>query len=175
MAFPMNADHIAPQEGGFEPQRQNHFDVEFYGVPGIDELSLSIATANMPGTSNDPITIPFRNEERHVAGPARVDDFAISFRDYVDAQVHNAIMTWRLLVFEPASARVGRAATYKRRGKVFLFGPDGEVERSWDLIGVWPTNDPPLAFDSASGDQLLLDVTFKVDKVIPSPENYIGL
>ena len=111
MSFPVNADHIAPQDGGFEPQRQNLYDVEFYGVPGIGELSLSIANANLPGTSNDAIEIPFRNETRYVAGAARVDDFAISFRDYVDAQTHQAIMTWRRLVYDPANFVWGEKIT----------------------------------------------------------------
>lgn len=173
MSFPVNADHIAPQDGGFEPQRQNLYDVEFYGVPGIGELSLSLTSANLPGTSNDAIEIPFRNEVRFVAGSARVDDFAISFRDYVDQQTHQAIMTWRRLVYDPATGRIGRAATYKRRGKVFMFGPSGESERSWSLIGVWPMNDPPLAFDSGSAEQVLLEVTFKIDKVLPDPMLYI--
>jgi len=171
-AFPVNADHIAPQDGGFEPQRQNLYDVEFYGVPGIGELSLSLASANLPGTTNDAIEIPFRNEVRYVAGAARVDDFAISFRDYTDALTHQAIMTWRRLVYDPATGRIGRAASYKRRGKVIMFGPDGENERSWSLIGIWPMNDPPMSFDSGSQDQIMLEVTFKVDKVIPDPMFY---
>jgi hypothetical protein len=137
-------------------------------------LSLSLTTANLPGGTNDAVEIPFRNEVRFVAGQARFDDFTISFRDYVDQQVHQAILTWRRLVYDPVSGRIGRAATYKRRGKLFMFGPDGEDERGFSLIGVWPMNDPPLSFDSGTTDQLLLEVTFKIDKVIPDVGNYIS-
>jgi len=151
MAYPMNADFIAPQAGGFEPQRQNHFDVEFQNIS--TDMSFAISTFTLPGISNDPITIPFRNEERKVAGPARVDEASLSIRDYVDAQVHNAFMSWRRLVFDPTTGIVGRAANYKRQGSLFVFGPDGEIERSWTLVGCWPSHDPPLSLDSGSGQQ----------------------
>lgn len=174
MGFVVNADHIAPQDGGYEPLRVNCFEIEFYGVPGIETLSLAISTANFPGNSNEPIEIPFRNQVRKVAGAARVEEFAISFRDYVDAQIHQAIMTWRRLVYDPATGRIGRAAVYKRAGAAFLFGPEGETERSWSLVGAWPQNDPPLALDSGSSEQLLLEVTFQLDNVIPDAINYLS-
>ena len=173
MAFVVNADHIAAQDGGFEPQRQNLYEVEFYGVPGIEQLSLSITTTNLPGSSNDPISIPFRNEDRKVAGQATFDDLTIEFRDYVDQQVYAAILSWRRLVYDPASGRIGLASQYKRRGKCFLYGPDGESEKSWTIVGAWPTNDPPLALDSGSSEQLLLEVNFSIDKLIPDEMLYL--
>jgi hypothetical protein len=133
-----------------------------------------VATCPIPQTSNEPLEIPFRNEKRFVAGAATVEDMSISFRDYVDQRTHQAILTWRRLVYDPTSGRVGRAATYKRRGAVFVFGPDGESLKSWQLIGVWPQNDPAVQLDSGSSEQVMLEVTFKVDKVIPNAMNYIS-
>jgi hypothetical protein len=172
-AYPMNADHIAAQDGGFEPQRVNSYAVEFYGVPGVETLSLAIATATLPSMGNEPVEIPFRNEKRFFAGQVTVEDFPISFRDYVDAPIHAAVLTWRRLVYDPATGRVGRAAEYKKRGKLLLLSPDGEMQRTWTLVGVWPQNDPPMNLDSGSSEQLMLEVTFKVDKLIPGVENYI--
>ena len=166
MAITLNANHIAPQDGGYEPQRKNLFNVEFYGIPGVEQLSLSIANATLPGITNEQISIKFRNEERFVAGAATVGDLRISFNDYVDQQTHAAILTWRKLVYDEITGTIGKAALYKKTGKLFMYGPDGEVSKAWPFIGVWPISDPEIALDSGDSGVVQLEVTFKVDKIL---------
>ena len=163
----LSASHIAAAQGGFEPQRPNNFIVRITPPGGDAEvIELTIFSCPFPADATEVMRIPYINEERKVAGKTTIqgDGMELVMTDYVDQQVLQTMRQWRRMVFDPRSGRTGLAANYKVEGQLLLFGPEGSMERSWTLIGVWPS-----ALNSGEGsmeratDANRITVTLQVD------------
>lgn len=164
---PQAADHLAGEAGTFEPQRQNNFSIEIaLGAADKDLIVMGLQAAPLPNESNDEIEIQYQNEKRYVAGQYTVDSTTLTVRDFVDQDTRGAIMRWRKQVYDPATGQVGLAKNYKKRANIVMTAPDGSEQRVCKLIGVWPqaVSGGNLSHDGA--DNVIIEVTLKVDKVI---------
>jgi len=175
----MTADHIGAAGGGFEPQRANNFMLELT-PPGGDGriIQQSLSEFPFPKEASEEIAIPYINEIRKVAGRTTYEDLDLVLNDYVDQDTAAQIEGWRRLVYVPEagaagpaapgggeSGSVGWAKDYKVDGSLILFGPDGTVERTWTLVGVWPK-----AFNMGSGsmegsERVKITCTLAIDKM----------
>ena len=68
---------------------------------------------------------------------------------------------WRRQVYNPQTGKVGWARAYKRNGVIHQYGPNGECNRTWELIGIWPTSLElgELSYDSADKKQLTMNLS----------------
>lgn len=165
----MTSAHIAPQGGGFEPQRTNNFEIQLYGVPGQDLIVLSTASFAQAASKNQAITLGYLNDNTKVAGAASHDDASLTVRDFVDAQTYASLMAWRKLVYDPDNGNIGFASSYKKQGHVILLAPDGSVERKFKLVGVWPTEvkGGQLQMSEGGGGGVhMVTVNLSIDKII---------
>jgi hypothetical protein len=170
----MNADHIAAENGGYEPQRANNGMLYFYGVTGGErELPLAVQTFPLPKETTNVLEAGHLNETRKYAGKTTFEDLTVVFRDYVDEPVARALAAWRRLVYNPATGLMGLAREYKRRGSAMLFGPNGQYDREYKLIGCWPSAFDPGDMDHESDEQVLINITITIDKAIPG-EGVVG-
>lgn len=162
--MPMNAAHLAPQGGGFDPQRAFDFEIELYGVPGQELIKLSVDSTTLPATSNEIITVHFMGEERKVPGKAKVSNGSIVVKDFVTEDVFSTLQQWRDLVYDNESGNINLAPVYKRKGAVFLIGPDGARRREYTLDGVWPSQVQGGALSYAQSQAFTLTLTLVVDR-----------
>lgn len=170
MPFP-NADHIAAQNGAFEPQLSNRFLMEIYGLASgdLDVIVLALNNLTPPVISVEPTTIPFGNEERKVAGRATFDDITLNLKDFVDAPVRDAMHRWFEQVYDPNTGLMGYARDYKKEGSIIMTGPDGESQRVYNLIGIFPTSLNPGSFDMGGAENIEIDMSISIDKMIYVP------
>ena len=167
MPVRVDASHIAGAHGAFEPQRKNNFTVIFTGTDG-SVMQKALQSFPFPRESNPAITVPFGNEERKVAGRATFDDVTLVLKDFADQPVMRALLDWRKQVYDPTTGKIGWARDYKRDGQLILSGPDGTVERKWDLKGMWPSANEAGGGDMGDNSQNMISVTLSIDKAIPS-------
>lgn len=167
MAGRMSASHLAPQGGGFEPQRKHNFEVQLFGVPGQDIIKLVVESFQPPEPNNDPIELPHMNNVVKVAGQGKFSDSEMTVKDMVDAPVFASLLQWKKMVQDPDTDSIGFASSYKKQGRVVLIAPDGSVERAYKIKGVWPK--------TVRGDQLahnspgyyIINVTLIIDSAVP--------
>lgn len=166
----VNAEHIAAQAAGFEPQRQSNWEFEVELGSGDDKeiIRLSAISFALPNENNDPLELPYGNEKVYAAGKANFDASALVLRDYVDQETRNAILRWRRLVYDPETGAVGLARDYKKRASIVLKGPDGSTvyDREVELIGCWPQAVTAGTLDYSAGDPVQIEVTIQYDKAI---------
>jgi len=165
----MSASHIAAAQGGFEPQRPNNFMVELTPPGGSrDVIELSVFSCPFPADATEVVRIPYINEERKVAGKTTMqgDGMELVLMDYVDQQVLQTLRKWRRMVFDPHTGRTGLAKGYKVDAHLILFGPEGSLERRWQLFGVWPSalNTGEGSMERAT-DANKITVTLQVDLI----------
>lgn len=167
----VSADHLVKggDSGGFEPQRQNHFTFEIVlnDKQQQELVSLAVDSAFEPQEENEAGELHFWNEKRFFAGKFNWANSPspLNLKDFVDQPVRDAILEWRRLVHDPETGRGGLARDYKKEAKVKLYAPDGSLERSWTLKGVWPQavswNSDGL--DYSAGEYVKIEVTLQYD------------
>jgi len=155
-----------------EPQRTNNALLFIDGLPGglgaDKQLTLSLVSFPIPKFTVAPIEVPFLNEKRKFAGNPVYDDLSVVYKDWVDKDTHKILNAWRYLVHNPETGQTGRARDYKKSGHVSLYSPDGEIERQYALIGVWPSAMDPGEIDMGGEDTVNITMTLTIDKAIPS-------
>src|SRR5262245_14527595 len=169
------ATNLASVGTGFEPQRAHNFAVEFSGIPGpgdSDLLTLSIETATLPRCTNEPVTLPYGNEEVFVAGRARWEQGSMTLRDWIDRPVAQTLLNWRNIVYNPFTGSIGLATNYKKQASIVLFGPNSQegtptYERVWKLVGVWPMDVSLASLDMSRNDIVHITVVLRYDKAFP--------
>jgi hypothetical protein len=161
--MPIHAHHIAPQAGGFEPQRTFDFALEIYGFPGAETLELALSSGFAPHSSSGITVIPWFGDNRKVAGRSNFPQGSINYRDYVDAPIASILEAWRLLVYDPVTGRVGLARDYKKEAAVILMDPAGGSLRAYSLAGVWPSALSSSALSYNAEGQREITVTLQYD------------
>ena len=163
----MGAAHLAPQGGGYEPQRKYDFELELYGVPGQEVIKLSCESFDPPAATNDPIELGYLNEVVKVAGQAKWSTGAVVVRDMVDQPVFSSIMQWKKQVHDPETGNTGLASTYKKQGELVLIGPDGSAEKRYKMLGIWPQEVKAEQVSNMDSNLFKINITLSCDKAIP--------
>jgi hypothetical protein len=166
----MGAGWLAAQDAGHEPQRQSNFEVHFYGLPndaGVETLPMAIDTASLPNVTFGELEINHLNERAYIAGGITVETIPLVCKDFVNTDIMDIVDSWRLLVHNPANGRMGLARDYKKRGAIFLYGPDGGHERKFELRGCWPqaVNYGGTLDQSAKDAMNTIEVTIRYDMI----------
>lgn len=162
----ITANHIAPQGGGFEPQRANNFYVELYGVPGADKIKLAVATAFVPEWNNDVILVHYQGEERKVAGKAKFGAGNVTVVDMIDENIYKSVADWKKLVHDPETGKIGRATLYKKQAALILNGPDDTAYRTWKIDGIWPSQVTGSQLNYANSAYFTVNMTLQFDRAI---------
>ena len=113
------------------------------------------------------IEVNYLNEKRKFAGIASFDDLSVIFVDYVDKETAAILQRWFAQTYNADTGQVGMAKDYKKEGKVIQYSPDGQIEREYDIQGMWISAIDPGDADMASEDVLRVTCTFTIDKAIP--------
>jgi len=165
----LGAKHIANPGGGFEPQRGHNFEL-LITVPGGDAeiLLKSVETSLGISHNSEPLALPYMNETVYIAGRPMYAPGAVVYRDMVNMGVYGMIENWYNRVYNPITSEIGYAVDYKSMATLLMTDVKGVIQRTWDMIGIWPqdiSQEPPSYMNS---DIMRLNVTFQYDKAIPN-------
>ncbi len=158
----ITAQHLAPQGGGFEPQRAFDFEVVLVGVPNAENVRLAVEQMFVPSMQNNTINIAYMGEDRKVAGRASAQGGSLVVKDFVDEGIAQALESWRKLVYNAETGAIGWARDYKKQAFLRLLAPDGTSPRTYKLEGVWPSNltASNLSYSQSGVVQLTLALVF---------------
>ena len=133
----LGASHLASE--GWEVQRTNNFELTVSGVGETNRLlTLSVDSAFLPDENNEEIQLHYGNTLIKVAGKYNVQSGTIAVKDIIQQDVERMIEEWRSTVFNKETDAVGLAFNYKKQGRIVQYAPDGTMERTWKLEGLWP-------------------------------------
>jgi len=164
----IHADFIAAAAGGFEPQRVNNYTLRLVPPGGDNKLfQQSLRAFPFPKRETAIGRIPFVNEERKFPLKTTFPECDLVVEDYVDKGVAKMFEDWYTRVFDPNTGKVGLCSAIKVNGDLVLYGPDGTKERTWRLIGVWPSKLNLGDGDYDRADVNRITVTLTIDLVIP--------
>lgn len=168
MAETLGASHLATEN--WEVQRQNNFEISIADVGGRT-LTLSVESGFLPAESNEIIELNFGNSKVKVAGIANFEDGTLVLKDVIEKDTEQIIVDWRKQVYDPETDKVGLAVNYKKQARVIQWAPDGSMERTWKIIGAWPSTVNYGTLDYTASDKKTIEVTITYDKAIRVPGN----
>lgn len=136
---------------GFEPQRNNNFEVQITGLNSLKSvdkgkslasnagelITLSVATYSAPQINISPITVSYGNNKVKFAGTPEFPDSSIVLNDYIGINVERILSAWQRLVYDPKTQAIGNAADYKKMAYLLEYDPSGKQCRQWELHGCW--------------------------------------
>lgn len=159
----LGASHLASE--GWEVQRQNNFEISIAGVGGRT-LTLAVESGFLPAESNEIIELNYGNSKVKVAGIATFEDGTLTLKDAISQDIEGIVRDWRSQVYDPETDRVGLAVNYKKQGRVIQYAPDGSMERTWKIIGAWPSNVNYGTLDYTASDKKTIELTITYDKAV---------
>jgi len=170
-----DARHLSDQRD-YELQRQNHFEVKFISNDYItfpDDFKLAVQSFPAPNEEQEAVEVEYGNTSVNYAGTVSWGDGTITLRDFVGKRIKDTVRKWRKLAFDYETGMIGHAETYKCKGIVTEYSPDGTVTAKWDLIGCWAQSVDFGTLEHGSADNLDIEVTVQYDMAIPKdPERY---
>lgn len=185
----VSIDHMI-QDRAFEPQRtaNSYLDIDLSDVvsdihgrelrPITDTnltdysvntmLRLALESHGMPNQSSELITIRKGNEAIKFAGGVTYDDIDVVVTDFIGADVENLISAWDAKRYNPVTGMMFPAVNYKRRGTIVQYSPDGEITRTWTLLGCWLNSVKYGDYNrSEAASERKISFTIHIDKAYP--------
>lgn len=168
MADVLGASFLASP--GWEIQRTHNFELTIAGVGDSERLlTLSVVNCTLPNDSNEAITVNYGNSSVKVAGAYAVGGSGtLTVNDFIEKDMEALIESWRSTVYNKATDAVGFASDYKKQGRITLYAPDGTIERTWIIEGLWPSAVDYGTLDYTSPGLKQIAITFEYDKAIIS-------
>lgn len=170
----LGASHLASD--GYEVQRTNNFEVVISGIGELTgnvndtrTVTLSLESGFLPAEQSSDQELHYANTLVHVAGTTTYSGGSIVVKDIISEKedMEQIIINWRKSVYDPDTDKVGLAFNYKKDARVIQYAPDGSMERTWKLIGVFPIAVNYGTLDYSSGGAIkTIEVTLSYDKAI---------
>jgi hypothetical protein len=158
----------------FEPIRTNNAVLRITGLNTLLGLSsaesavtLSLAGFSLPKNETSPVMVPYLNEVRKFAGQTVFDDMSVSFHDYVDRAIAQAMWAWRYKIHDPRTGLRGIKTTYAANAEIEHFAPDGGLSRFYTVQGIWPMSLDMGDIEMGADEPVRIQVRFCCDKVYP--------
>ena len=146
----------------FEPKRKNRWILM---IEGIDAYLLK--SADRPTVTTEPITLPFINSYRKLAGKTTFSSMNVTLYDPIAPSGAQQVMEWIRTCYESVSGRAGYADFYKRDIQIKLLDPVGTVVELWDIKGAFvnSANFGDLSYDGAA-DAQEIQLTIEFDNCV---------
>lgn len=165
----LNAQHLAPAKGFFEPQRTYNWSLEIALDDAGDQVLITQGLESFPGPDLDlgEIEIPYGNEVRYVAARARFAESTLMVRDFVDIGVANALIKWQRLCYNVDSGSMGLARDYKKMADLVMVAPNQTIARAYKLVGIWPRRFRHGDFSMETQDKVRIECVLRYDRAVP--------
>lgn len=168
MAFNINDIRAQMQYGGARPSL---FQVTLTNpINGIADLKapFMIRATSLPQWTLGVAPVSYFGREIKLAGSRKIESWNVTVYNDEDYLVRNAIEQWSNAInsLEGNLNTTGSAAplNYKSQAIVTHYGKTGDIIRTYQFNGIWPSSVAGMELNWENGDEIqTFDVTFEVD------------
>ena len=132
-----------------------------YGSANPELLqSFMIKSASLPGSTINMVEVPFRGRTLKVSGDRTYEDYTVTVVNDNNFAVRNAMERWHDAISGNVSNVSGRGLdsarfdTYTANIDVQQLGRDGQVIKTYRMLGAWPTTIDAIDVSYESGDTI---------------------
>lgn len=178
----------------FEPQRTNNFELQILGLeqltPYVDKvagkgsantnigtynepndrmsrMALSVKTFDPPNFTVDALTVAYGNNKVKYAGTPNFGSSSLTVNDFIGVGTIEILSAWQRAVYDVETETIGLSSEYKLTAYLYEYAPNGDLHRSWQLAGLWPSSVTYGQF-SQDGGMREVSATLEYDYCMPS-------
>jgi hypothetical protein len=163
--MPFNVSEFRAQMQG-DGARPNLFEVSLpfptTAVPGSAnaqrKLTFMARTTSLPGSTLGTTSLQYFGREIKLVGNRTFADWTITIINDEDFVVRTALEAWMNAIsshaFNRRNSVLQSATSYTVDGKVTQYGKAGDVLRTYNMIGCFPTDLSPIDLDWSSNDTI---------------------
>ena len=142
------------------------------------KLPFVCRAASLPGMLVSPIRVPYYGRFIKVAGDRDFDDWTITIMNDEDFMLRDTFETWSNWI-NTLESNVRQAAypteNYKADFTVNQFDKEGEIIRSYNLVGAWPQRITAIDLDWEAQNQIeVFQVVLSYDYWLPNAAGATG-
>lgn len=143
----LGASHLASD--GYDVQRTNNFEFVISGLGSLTgnandarSITLAVDGAFLPSEDSSVQELAYSNTSVKVAGTTTYGSGTLVLKDLISAggDIEKILVKWRKAVYDPDTDKVGLAFNYKIDARIVQYAPDGTMERTWKLLGCFPSS-----------------------------------
>ena len=146
----------------FEPKVQNRF-LMYMDTDGIEIPSYMVKNVKAPSFTDSVVKLDHINSYRKIRGKREWQDMTMTLYDPITPSGAQAVMEWARLSYESVTGRAGYSDFYKKRLRLEILGPVGDVVGEWEIHGAFVTNADFGQFDWSSDEVVDLNITIAMD------------
>ena len=116
-----------------------------------DKVPFLVKAANLPASNITPVEVPFRGRILKVAGERTFDTWTVTVLNDTDFKIRTAMEQWMNGISRLANGSGEVNPTdYTKDAMVKQLGRNGDILRSYNFVGLFPTNisEVPLSMDT---------------------------
>lgn len=162
----------------FEAMRKNKYAVQFDEIPGSSStggsfkegLTVACHTATSPQMTISETEIHRINDRSYLPTKAEFQTIEIGFYEYIqdsgaatNPSAGNVLWNWQKEVYDPTTGVMNSKKSISANMLIIQFDGAGNVVRTWNLYGAWPTTVKFDDFDASSADVQSVTATFRYD------------
>lgn len=129
-------------------------------------LSFNAQAVAVPTVVIETIVIPHLNQDVKVAGRPQLGEMSVTLLNSYEMQAIRVIEAWHRLIYKPSTEELNFAANYKTNGTLFVYKPNFDIFKRYDIKGCWPSSVGDKDYDWSANESVLRTIVFQVDKVL---------
>lgn len=133
-----------------------------FGSLGTESTKYLVTASSLPGSTIEPIDIPWQGNLLPLATTHTYDDWNITFRCDAQALVRKDFLNWHTGIHDSKTNVHGAPSAYMRDQEVWQLNTNGDPILKMKLVGAWPTQITEMTMDYTAKDVATFDVTFKM-------------
>jgi len=150
--------------------RPTLFSIEINDVPsgtdlggGMDKIKFMCRASNLPPAIVDSVPVGYFGRDIKVSGDATYPDWNVSVINDEDFAVRDLMERWSRYMNSPVE-NLRQDINYKMSAVITQYGKDGNELRSYEMVGIFPTNVGTIELSWDNKNQIeTFDVTFAYD------------
>lgn len=128
-----------------------------------DNFTYLVKSTKLPSTTLEEMEANWQGNKYKLATTPTYDDFSITFNIDPESAVHEKISKWSNYINDPRTNMHGDPNTtnsYFSEIKLKHLNPQGEVKKTYTLVGAWPKVVGEVTLDYSTKEIASFDVTF---------------
>ena len=163
MAFNFNVQDFRTSLA-FDGARPSLFNITMSCPPSVaignvnEQITFKARAASLPGDSVSSIVVNYFGREIKVAGTRTFPDWSITVINDEDFLIRNTFERWMSSINSHVnnlrSPAMAVSAEYQTNAVVRQYAKTGEIIKTYNFVGIFPTDVAAIDLDWASGDQI---------------------
>jgi hypothetical protein len=127
---------------------------------GTEQAQYLVRTANLPGTTIEPILVPWQGHDAKFAGKYTYADLPVTFNVDINSKIRLAFEYWQEYIHNSETNVYRLPSEYWQDQILYLLDNNGDPSMTYRIYDAWPTDVATVPVSYDANEIIQFDVTF---------------